>query len=139
MDPSAHIGLPSEFFQKTTSRGSSVLISDAPTIEGSTEHHGRGGTKSSGETSYPLGPYKIPISRVLQQDLCYSQKGWRVASCDQLEISQSVFGGSPFQNGKYPESERCHSSRGLPCEDRSKGRLPVSSDGCPVLSLSLLL
>ena len=125
LDFSAYIGLlSSKFFKKATS---SLLISDAPIIGQSTEHHGRGGTESRRETSYLSGPYKIPVSRVLQQHLCCSQKKG-VASLK----SQSVFGGSQFLN---PESEGCHSCRGLSCSER---HLPVSSNGCPVLSLSSL-
>ncbi len=136
MDHSGNIRVPAGICQTTPSGGSALLISDTTAIEGSTENNGRGGTEPTGETSHPPSPYGIPISRFLQQHFCCPQEGRGMASGDKFEITQPVSGSPPFQNGKHPEPEGCHSSRGLSGEDRSQRRLLVGSDGCSILPLS---
>lgn len=136
MDPPGDIRLSSGIFQASAPRGSSLRVSDTSTAEGSAEHNGGGGTEFTGQTSNPPDPVRIPIPRVLQQHICCPQERRGVASGDKLEISQPVSGGSPFQNGKHPELERCYSPGGLSSKDRSKRCLPVGSDGCSLLPLS---
>ena len=136
MDPPGDIRLPTGIFQDTPSRGSSLLTSDTSTAEGSAEHNGGRGIEFAGETSDPPGPYRITISRVLQQHICCPQEGRGVASGHKFEISQPVSRSSPFQNGKHSQLERCYSSGGLSGKDRSKRRLPVGPDGCSILPIS---